>query len=1045
MVTDSTSPQLDRWSIDLDAGKLFINFTEFINASSLNINKIKLQNSSSNASTFSFNLSSSTISSLGVISEAIIINLSGDDWLQAESLLYATGSYILLDFDAIRDQAILANKFVLMTDGQAAVSVFTHVKPKLIGFEIDLAIAVITLKFSRAMLAYADTSKITVKSIVGQSNCTLTGGTVLSANNTVTLSIQMNFADRSCIKLDSSLGKSLETTAIAVQAAAFKDFTLVFENSAAGVANASHYTSDVPIDNSTTVTCINSLTNSDEVVRLGQTVLCTIVPKYLNTIQPVFLANFLDIQVSNPSYLVIQALTITISGTAIDFEVMAPVVDPVGSQSFDIIVKKFDHTVLATDSILLVGAEKFEYSRQSCVGPQGILNEARFGDLLACTIAIRGRVNGTDNVATTGLATDFNQPLNNSAQAGTSVFSLLQSSMNYSFVNFTVSSTIIANPQCAINLCVAFRNPIASCYFNPSTCRGQGITITGSIPNIGTGLRTDFLQSPVTINIRGTPTNKSVLACSEQGRTDQYIRNGVIVCTIFVYDSSGIYPTTGFVTDFIAPVVKSSNGSLLTTTGMSVITEHPSSVTNFQRGKQMKVSFFVPTGLVSNDTISIEGRLSDGSLFSTAKVFLTFVGSPSPASILTCTGTETLTSVVHVGETVTCIIELKDISGASCTGYPEDFLPLPDVGMGTDLTSIAFFTNDATIDNKMIFSFSAPSVAASMNVSVSLANNVSLNSPVLITSRLRATTASTLTCVGSYSGSSTQARANEVVYCTITARDISGSPIATFAADFAIASVTNGVNPTIVVATPGDGTFTTFSFNVTASISSTSILTIVGKLSFPAPNSFGNVLINLVGVPTQLSRVNCLGKLTGQNIIAPGEVVKCDIISSPTRALKVDFTIDINPSYNISALTTVDSGLTYQFSFNSSFSLAALSIITVTGSLANGSVFTTSPSILTVLGIASNKSTLYCENTLTPASSLFVYPNQDVVCTIYIRNVVGSLTTGSVSDFTTANTTGGVSSSVTAPLQVAGNNSILKFSLSAPINANTKFNIIGFF
>ena len=702
LVTDNTAPKLDTWRIDLDAGMLFINFTEFINASSLTINKIKLQNSS--ISNSSFALSSSTISSLGAISEAVVINLSADDWLQAESTLSITASFMILDSGTIRDQAVLANPLILMPVGQQAVSVIVHVEPRLNGFELDLSIAVITLKFSRPMLAYADTSKITVKSLTGSSNCTLTGGSVLTANNTDTMRIQMNFADRACIKLDPSVGKSLETTAIAVKAAAFKDYTLVFESSAAGTVNASSYTPDAPIDNSTTLNCINSFTTSESVVRLGQTVLCTIVPKYLNIIQPVFLANFLDVQVSNPSYQIIKALTASNSGAEIEFEVVAPVVDPVGSQTLQIRVQKFDLSVLASDVLLIVGSESFQYSRQSCVGPQGIVNEARFGDTLSCTIVIRGRVNGSNDVATTGLSSDFNVPKNNSAQAGTSVFSSLQSSSNYSLVTFTVRSIIGGNLQCSINFCVAFQNPIAYCYFNALACKGQGITITGSIPNIATGLSMIFLQNAVSINIRGTPSIKSVLDCFDQGRLDKNIRLGsVVVCTIFAYDSSGIYPTTGFVTDFIAPIVKSLSGTVLSATGMSAITEFPSTVTDYRKGKQMQVSFIVPTGLMSNDTIKVQGRLADGTIFSTDGVLLTFVGTPTSASTVSCIGTQTLQSVVHVSEIVTCFIDLKDNSSTSCTGYPEDFSPVPDIGSGTDLTSIAVFTTDATVDNKLFF------------------------------------------------------------------------------------------------------------------------------------------------------------------------------------------------------------------------------------------------------------------------------------------------------------------------------------------------------
>jgi len=242
---------------------------------------------------------------------------------------------------------------------------------------------------------------------------------------------------------------------------------------------------------------------------------------------------------------------------------------------------------------------------------------------------------------------------------------------------------------------------------------------------------------------------------------------------------------------------------------------------------------------------------------------------------------------------------------------------------------------------------------------------------------------------------------------------------------------------------PSGSSGNTLQFNVTApSVAGTSFY-VQGRLSSGALFTQSAFNLFVIGTPTQLSSLSCVGVASQSALIRAGDTVACSVTPRDgagvaTSAFASDFlTPVILPSGTATALSTVDVGSTFMFYFNASSGLLARQTVSVTVSLLNGTAFVGGAVVLTIVGRPTSNSTLSCLG--QSGSTPYVYPSSTLLCTITVRDSAGN-TTGLAEDFGQALSVGG--SSISLPAAI-GDNSLMTFTLVAPATANSALTVTG--
>jgi hypothetical protein len=718
-------------------------------------------------------------------------------------------------------------------------------------------------------------------------------------------------------------------------------------------------------------------------------VLCALTPNAAGSPTSATDADFLPLTSDDGS---VTFTWVTTSGSPLEFSFTAPTYTG-AIVSFNITVQT-GSGIVAMQTFSTIGAPT-RHSTLGCTGAANALNIVRHSEQVRCTINVRDATGPT-----TGISQDYGTP-NVIPSSSLPIGWSYAESPNKQTVNFTLQAP--STPG--------------------STFRVRG-TMESNSPI--------FLQDFVTINVRGTPTIKSTMVCSSSSIDTLLFRIGdTITCTYFPRTGSGVR-TTGFATDLMAPLM----------TPALVYTASP--IASTDSGSTFTFSFVVPTASVSGvnftmgDQLQLTGRLSSSTALDQGPQALVFVDVPTSQSTLHCVGALTSSAVVHTGETVVCNITLLTAGGALTTGFPSDF-DTPNITAGSALTPI-ITQSGAVYDTVMTFTLVAPATPQSFSVAAALLSGAPLSgSPKIIVTRSYATTASTLSCAGFLSGTAFVTE-NELVNCTIVARDSTGL-IDAIVSDFFTPAVTGGTLVSVLTAVPGN--LSLVRFTVQAPAQAGTFFFVRGRLSANVVFTQPAFSITVLGLPTQLSSVACVGVVSQQTLIRAGDNATCTVlprngngVRMATFAAGFGLPVVVNGD-SPTALRTSDAGNSFVFTLRAYANLSANAQVTVTGTLANGTTFSTAASTLTVVGQPTVDSVLDCVSQSTGSS--FVYPAQLVLCTITVRDASGA-TTGFADDFGRATSVGG--SNIGLPVAVSGG-AQMTFTLTAPATANAAFTITG--
>ncbi len=245
-VVDTTDPILLNFDLDVDSGVLTMEFDETVNASSLNVENITLQNRF-NESDYFYTLTDSVGQTFD--STIITINISFFDLNQIkkirdlasvvpfQTISSASGSgsgigpesepvngntFIVISGDSIKDMN--ANPVVAIND-QSALEVreltldTTH--PELVTFDLNLDTERISLTFSETV--DLQTLKLEEFTIIGyDSNYTLTNGSSPSSDDYIII-VQLDITDLNNIKRDLSLAVDNASTILQLTLQAIRD------------------------------------------------------------------------------------------------------------------------------------------------------------------------------------------------------------------------------------------------------------------------------------------------------------------------------------------------------------------------------------------------------------------------------------------------------------------------------------------------------------------------------------------------------------------------------------------------------------------------------------------------------------------------------------------------------------------------------------------------------------------------------------------------------------------------------------------------------
>ena len=200
---DTTSPQLIRFNLDLTAQTILMYFSEPMNTSSFNPIGITFINAPGGNSSYTLT-AGNTSSSDGTM---IVVNLDLTDLNRIKALetlaINAQTTYISIQPFTISDMN--KNRVVLITrTNPLNVSYFTNdtIHPRLVAFDLDMNTNILTLQFVETVNTMSTNfTGITIQDTFNASNqFTLTGGTLLSLNHWVYLTVLLTLTDLNALK-----------------------------------------------------------------------------------------------------------------------------------------------------------------------------------------------------------------------------------------------------------------------------------------------------------------------------------------------------------------------------------------------------------------------------------------------------------------------------------------------------------------------------------------------------------------------------------------------------------------------------------------------------------------------------------------------------------------------------------------------------------------------------------------------------------------------------------------------------------------------------
>ena len=238
---DSIDPSLTAFNLDVNLGLLTLEFSETVNAGSLNVSGILLLSASQEEANQSLYLTSGS-RSISMDGTRLVVNISRQDLNNIKYLIELARSdedtYLSINSGAILDMNFNP---VLEISEFNAYPVSTYIPdvvgPILESFQLNLTSEVLTLNFDETVnVSSLDFMSITLQSSLDSplTHYDLTGGEILHDNSPM-VHIQLDYHDLNQIKLDTDLATGSSNTVINLSDDAVNDLALIANPSFASV------------------------------------------------------------------------------------------------------------------------------------------------------------------------------------------------------------------------------------------------------------------------------------------------------------------------------------------------------------------------------------------------------------------------------------------------------------------------------------------------------------------------------------------------------------------------------------------------------------------------------------------------------------------------------------------------------------------------------------------------------------------------------------------------------------------------------------------
>ena len=230
---DFIDPTLAAFNLDINLGLLTLEFSETVNAASLNASGLVLMSASQDDANQSFYLTSGS-RSLSLDGTRLVVNVSRQDLNDIKFLTELARSdkdtYLSISLGTVFDMNFNPVETILEFD---AIPVSTYIPdtegPNLESFRLNLTSEVLTLNFDETVnVSSLDITSITLRSsaVSPQARFTLTGGEILQENSHI-VQIQLDYLDLNAIKLNTKLATGSDNTVIYFNEGAVEDLALI--------------------------------------------------------------------------------------------------------------------------------------------------------------------------------------------------------------------------------------------------------------------------------------------------------------------------------------------------------------------------------------------------------------------------------------------------------------------------------------------------------------------------------------------------------------------------------------------------------------------------------------------------------------------------------------------------------------------------------------------------------------------------------------------------------------------------------------------------
>eukprot|EP00118_Oscarella_pearsei_P023607 m.284220 g.284220 ORF g.284220 m.284220 type:complete len:7575 (+) comp40677_c0_seq9:1023-23747(+) len=217
---DTTAPVLDSFSLDIDSGVLTLDTSEYVDVSSLVVNKLTIQNRADSLGK-SVTLSGGSVSRNGL--SQIVVNITTEDLYELKGAVNlgtdAFDTYLTVGEGAFKD--VVGNRVPATTGTRARDLVPDTTAPLISSVELDLGKEEILMTFSEPIeVAKLNIPGVTLMNLAASPSetITLSGGVLTSTPTKInsafasTLTIKLTSEDAELLKLNDKLGTNTSNT-----------------------------------------------------------------------------------------------------------------------------------------------------------------------------------------------------------------------------------------------------------------------------------------------------------------------------------------------------------------------------------------------------------------------------------------------------------------------------------------------------------------------------------------------------------------------------------------------------------------------------------------------------------------------------------------------------------------------------------------------------------------------------------------------------------------------------------------------------------------